>query len=105
MVRREIRTRGRSWTQTQKPEPNLPKTQCASEMMDEEEEERTLFLQLQSEAEEVKVAPLRLRWSLVADINTYVLLTFSSFYCGCRIFPDGRRRPLSVTQNPEEISK
>lgn len=102
---REIKTRGRSLTQTQKPEkPNLPKTQCASEMMDEEEE-RTSFLQLQAEAEEVKVAPLRLHWSLVADINTYVLLTFSSFYCGCRIFPDGRRWPLSVIQNPEEISK
>lgn len=54
-------------TQTQKPEkPNLPKTQCASEMMDEEEEEeeRTSFLQLQAEAEEVKVAPLRLHWSI-----------------------------------------
>lgn len=61
-------------------EPKLPKTQqCASEMMDEEEEKRASILQTQAEAAEVKVAPLRLHWSLVADINTYVLLTFHLF--------------------------
>lgn len=46
------------------------------------------------------------RPNLTADINIYIFLNLSIFfYCGCTIFPDGLIWPLSVIQNPEEISK
>lgn len=37
--------------------------------------------------------------------HIYILKPFHLFYCGCTIFPDGLIWPLSVIQNPEEISK
>lgn len=47
------------------------------------------------------------RTGLTADINIYVFLNLliSSFQYSCTIFPDGLTRPLTVIQNPEELSK
>lgn len=61
MVGIKVKTRGSSSTKTQNSEeyPNLSKIeQCASEITDKKE--KALFLRVQSEAAEVKVAPLRL---------------------------------------------
>ncbi len=80
--------------------------------------EKAWFLHTQlvaeSEAAEVKVSPLRLQWSQLKTWRAqpysrykhiYVFLNLFIFYCGCTIFPDGLIWPLSVIQNPEEISK
>lgn len=111
--------RGSFLTKIQYPKeyPNLPKTEeCASERYGQEEGKPHFCIHSRQQSLRPQRSMLHL-WgcsgvrlrlgkpNLIADINIYVFLNLLIFYCGCTIFPDGLIWPLSVIQNPEEISK